>query len=497
MLILWAAGFIEIKENILNKKIIIGGLVVVIALVGGANYYPKISNLLYTANGFSAKNICSGHFISGFSSQSVLDEALKPLDDAFALVDFTVNEQEQAVKADIFGLFSRKAIYNQGIGCTLLAIGQDKTPLKVKLLSFTQLENDKNIPWPEGAGGVNEDVAGIDYNLLTQAISQAFVEPDEKITRRTKAVAVIYKGQLIAEKYAQGVDQNTSLLSWSMAKSITNLQVGLLVKDKKLKISDNANVPIWHSDNGQRNSTQHQQITLDELLRMSSGLEFHELYGGASDAPYMLSIAPSASDFAADKPVIHQPDTFWAYSSGTTNIISAIVKRTISGDFQQYYEYTQNKLFKPLNIKSAQLEVDAQGTFIGSSYIYNTARDWAKLGQLMLQDGVWHNKRILPEGWVKYSTTPTKTDPLNHYGAQFWLNADPESVDKQRTWPSVPADTYSMKGFQGQYVVTIPSKELVVVRFGFSSPGADKGIEKLLSGVIATIDSNEEWGSGK
>jgi CubicO group peptidase (beta-lactamase class C family) len=464
----------------LNKKIILLTLLVVITSTA-VFFYPKVSNMLYTATGFSAKNVCSGHFISGFDVQDIIDEALIPVDSAFSLVSVDLDKINKSVETSVLGLFSRDAIYNVGVGCTLLAIGQENINHKVKPLAFT-LDNEHNpLPWPEGEGEVNEYVDGIDYLKLSAAIHTAFSEPLPEDTRRTKAIAVIYKGQLIAEQYATGVNQNTPLLSWSMAKSITTLQVGLLVNDGLLDIFQPANVPLW------QNEATHNKITLDHLLRMSSGLAFTENYGGASDAPYMLSIAPSAAHYAEDKPLIHEPNTFWAYSSGTSNIIAGIVKRTIGGDFQQYYEYTQNKLFKPLNIKTAQLEPDSAGTFIGSSYIYASARDWAKLGQLMLQDGVWLDKRILPKGWVNYANSATNTDPLNHYGAQFWLNGDPDDKNLKRTWPTVPNDTYSMNGYQGQYVVIIPSKDLVVVRLGFTTPGEDKGIEALLAGVVSSI----------
>ena len=446
-----------------------------------ATFYNKISTMLYTATGFSAKNICSGYFISNFSTQSILEEALIPVDKAFSFVDVNVNDKEQSIETSFYGGFSRKAFYNQGIGCTLLAINQDELAHKVEPLAFTLKPNDEKKAWPIGEGDINTKLSNIDYLALTQALNKSFEEPLATTSRRTKAVVVIYKGQLIAEQYASGVNKNTPLLSWSMAKSVTNLQVGLLVNDGLVDIYQSANVPSW------TNKPDYQQITLDQLLRMSSGLSFAETYGGASDAPYMLSIAPNASEYAENKEITHKPDTFWSYSSGTSNILSGIIKRTIGGDFQQYYQYTQEKLFKPLNIKSAQLEADSSGIFVGSSYVYATARDWAKLGQLMLQDGLWEDQRILPEGWVEYSSSPTKTDPLNNYGAQFWLNGDPKDLTKQRKWPTVPNDAYSMNGYQGQYVVMIPSKDLVIARFGFTTPGADKGIEALLAEVIKAI----------
>lgn len=472
------------------KKVLSITLIIIIILATSFHFF--LASSLYTATGFTAKNICSGHFISGFSGELVVNEGLLPVHKTFSYVDFKIDDKQQLVTTSAFGLYSRKAIYTSGIGCTLLAIGEDT--LSQSITKLPDLKTADSSPWAFNDTRSESASYNINYNKLNQSVAAAFEEPAGAINRRTKAVVVIHQGQLVAEKYSQGVDINTALLSWSMAKSITNIQVGLLVKDGKLDITKTGLVPQWKGRNDR-----HAQITLDQLMRMSSGLEFNEFYGMGSDAALMLSVEPSASEFAAAKPVEHEPDTHWAYSSGTSNIISGIVKRAIGGNFQRYYEYTQRRLFRPLGISSAQLEADARGTFIGSSYMYATAREWAKLGQLFLQDGVWNDQRLLPEGWVKYSTTPSKTDTLNHYGAHWWLNNDPQitqddtpkvNSDKQhkkptqRKWPSVPQDAYFMSGFQGQFVVVIPSKDLVVVRLGYRTPGTDSGIEALLAGVI-------------
>lgn len=459
------------------------GILALILLVSIVITFPTLRNTLYTATGFSAKNICSGHFISGFSGDLVMTQALLPVSNSFTFVDFNIDTDNEQVTTDFFGFFNRKAVYSTGIGCTLLAPNDDGVIHKVVKLADAAEKNQS--PWPNGNGAVNLELA-INYQQLKRSLAQAFKEPDELANRRTKAVVVIHKGQLIAENYAAGVNQHTPLLSWSMAKSITNMQVGLLVKDGLLNINQQALVPQWQEFAGD-----YHKITLDHLLRMSSGLDFSEVYAVGGDAAMMLSVEPGAAEFAADKPIAYQADSHWSYSSGTSNIISGIIKRSIGGNFQRYYEFTQKRLFLPLGIESAQLEADANGTFIGSSYMYATARDWAKLGQLMLQDGIWKGLRILPKGWVKYSITPTKTDPLNHYGAHFWLNRDPDSKNTQRKWPSVPTDAYYMSGFQGQSVIIIPSHELVIVRLGYTTPGADKGIEALIAGVIKSLQKKE------
>jgi len=460
------------------KKVLI--LVLLLLLGAGFYIYPSLSSTLNIATGFTAKNICSGYFISGFNPLSIAKEALQPIDDAFKHVSFDVDKSNKAVTADIIGLFERRAIYRDGLGCTLLAVGQDALNTEITPLEFTKPSTHE--PWPLGLAAIEQADKAIDYKRLDEAINNAFSEPELSGKRHVKAVAIIHKGQLIAERYAEGVTMNTPLLSWSMAKSITALQVGILAKTGKLDLAAPANVPLWQSNNDPR-----AEITLDQLMRMSSGLKFNETYGINTDVSQMLSIERDAGSFAADKPLEFSPDNHWSYSSGTTNIISAIIKRSIDGSFQDYYEHLQQQLLHPLGIFSGIQETDGGDTFIGSSYFYATARDWAKLGQLMLQNGNWDGKQLLPIDWTQYSITPTKTTRLNQYGAQFWLNRDPDSNETKRKWPSVPEDVYYMGGYQGQYVVVVPSKQLVIVRFGFTSPGTNRGVEQLISDTIDVL----------
>jgi CubicO group peptidase (beta-lactamase class C family) len=460
------------------KKIIIAILLVTFG--AGFYYYSAISSTLNIATGFAAKNICSGHFISKFEVNKLAEEALKPISPAFYVVSFGVDDELMQVNTSIAGLFQRKAIYREGTGCTLLAIGQKTLDTKITPLEFAQLSQTAH--WPLGDGAIAKNEDSIDYTLIDQAIDKAFAETESVGKRYTKAVGIVYKGKLIAERYAEDVNKNTPLLSWSMAKSITSLQVALLVKAGKLELLDKAEVPQWQGTNDPRAS-----ITLDQLMRMSSGLAFNETYGINTDVSRMLSTEANAAEYAASKPLEYDPDTHWSYSSGTSNIISGIIKRAIEGDFQQYYEYTQQALFKPLGIQSAIFETDASDTFIGSSYFYATARDWAKLGQLLLQNGQWNNQQIIPENWVAYSSTATKTSTLNKYGAQFWLNRSPDTKGQSSIWPTAPQDAYYMGGYQGQYVIIIPSEDLVIVRFGFSQSGTNRGMEELINNTIAAL----------
>ncbi len=456
----------------MKKKLILSFVVVLLAALIYAGIY--LSSAINAGSGFAAKNICSGHFLSGMPGQQVVDEALVTAASVLSNVSFEIDEVNHLVDARLFGMFQRRAVFSEGTGCTLLKAGREQ--LNRHLVKSEVKDPDVSLPWPLGWAPAPHAPD------LMPVLEQAFTETDALHPRQTKAVVVIHKGQLVAEKYAPDVDAYTPLPGWSMTKSVTNLLIGALMNDGRLSLSREAPVPAWQETLGDPRIA----ITVDQLLRMSSGLKFEEEYALYSDVTRMLSVEADAAGFAASKPLVAEPGTVWSYSSGTSNILSGVIRWTVGGYLQEYYDFTQNSLFLPLGIHTASLETDNNGTFIGSSYMYASARDWARLGQLCLQDGQWQGVRLLPEGWIDYSTTPTPTNPRNNYGAHFWLNADPEDINQSRTWPSLPADAYSMNGFQGQRVIIIPSRELVVVRLGFSG-GPDRGIEKLVSGLIEIL----------
>ncbi len=454
-----------------KSLILIFALVLLVAMVYMGTY---LSTVLSAASGFSAKNICSGYFLSNMPGQQIVEEVLVPAATVLSNVDFEIDTPNHKVDAQIFGLSPRRAIFTEGTGCTLLRPGRDEMDRQLRVADPGN--PDPKLPWPEGLAPAPVDPG------LQPLLEAAFTESDPEYALNTKAIAVIHKGELVAEKYATGVDARTPLPGWSMAKSVINLLVGVLVRDGKLSLTQTASVPLWHEEIADPRG----DITVDQLLRMSSGLEFNETYSMYSDVIRMLTVEADAAGFAAAKPLVAEPGSLWSYSSGTSNILSGIIRRSVGGYLQEYYDFTQHRLFLPLGIHTATLETDNNGTFIGSSYMYASARDWAKLGQLCLQDGVWNGTRLLPEGWMGYSTTPTPNNPLHNYGAHFWLNADPENRQLQRTWPSLPADAYSMNGFQGQRVIIIPSKDMVVVRLGFSG-GPNRDIESLTAGLIKVL----------
>jgi len=459
------------------KKIALG--LAAIVFVGLAYAYFAYGSVARAGSGYAAKNLCSGYYLSGFSPEDVQGQALRGASELLTQVSYSVDEDRRRVTTSLFGLFERHAVYTPGVGCTLVPDGEDELTMPVNTLPA--LEVSAELAWPLGTAAPEASGA------LDAILDAAFEEIDPELPRDTKAVVVVHQGNLVAEKYAEGVKTDTPLIGWSMTKSVTALTVGLLVKDGVLDIEAPAPVPQWQVEPGDPRAA----ITLDQLLRMSSGLKFEETYTAATDVTRMLSLETDTAAFAASMPLDGPPDSIWSYSSGTTNIISGIVKRSLGDTLQGAYAYSQERLFRPLDIRTATIEPDSSGNFIGSSYMYASARDWARLGQFMLQDGAWEGEQLLPEGWVDYLITPTPATNANLYGAQVWLNRDPDDPDEQRQFPSLPEDAYYMGGYQGQIVLVIPSEELVITRFGFT-PGGNDGVEEMAAAIVAELAAGKE-----
>ncbi len=283
----------------------------------------------------------------------------------------------------------------------------------------------------------------IDTIKLIAAINNAFVNPAGK-EKLTAAVVVVYKGQIVGEKYwiKKGITQDTRLWGWSMNKSIMNALVGIMVRQGKLGINALAPVREWLSDN-------RRSITMNNLMHMSSGLKWDEDYGTAGNTTNMLFREPDCYKSAIRAPLRYKPGTKWSYSSGTANIISGIIRNTIHND-KEYYAFPYRELFLKTGMASMILETDAAGNFVGSSFGYATARDWARFGLLYYNNGVSQGDTILPKGWVNYTRTPAPASK-GKFGALFWLN-------NTHLLPDAPEDTYSCQGHRGQMIFIIPSR---------------------------------------
>jgi CubicO group peptidase (beta-lactamase class C family) len=317
-------------------------------------------------------------------------------------------------------------------------------------------------PWPTTEWPTGELPAGVAKPTLAKLLADAFLEASSEALGETHAVVIIQGGKLILERYADGYGPDATYPSWSMAKSMTQALAGMLVMDGKLDIHAPADVPEWSAPGDPRGA-----LTLDLLLRMSSGLAFIEDYSqdNPSDVIAMLfgEGEKDVAHFAADMPLAHEPGTFWSYSSGTTNIVSRCLSRAAGAYGPEFEAFMRERLFGPLGMTSAGPKFDEAGTFIGSSYCFCTARDFARFGLLYLRDGTWDGKRLLPEGWVDYARTETPRQPgLDDlpYGAHWWLNI-------------AGSGSFSANGYMGQFTVVVPELDLILVRHGASEAMKD------------------------
>ena len=293
---------------------------------------------------------------------------------------------------------------------------------------------------------------------------------------RTDAVLVQRAGTVLLERYGEGVDAGTTLRSWSMAKSMLHAAVGMLIEDGALELDAPAPVAAWADPADPRHA-----ITLRHLLTMRPGLEWSEVYlpEVGSDVVEMLfgielGPQPDVAAFAAAKPLVAGPGTTFCYSSGTSNIVSAIVRDAV-GSGAEYQAWLRARLFDPLGMSSADPKFDEVGTWIASSYCFCTARDFASFGQLYLDDGVRDGRRLLTSDWVATARTETGRDEAGHAHTAHWWR-----------YPDERWDAFHCSGFEGQYVVVVPALDLVVVRLGQTTDERDT-VEQELSRLIESF----------
>jgi len=445
---------------------------------------------LQVGAGFTARVLCSLVFNSGMDPDRAFDDYVAPkLGPAYRLASFEIDYDARSVVG--YGLnHEALAIHRDGVGCTLVA---DANEAELRAAILPARAEGETAPgpdegaWPRGNAGPARLANALAAEEIEAAILEAFDEPNPGgPLRLTTAVAVAHRGQLIAERYAPGFVAETPLISWSMAKSVVATLIAIASHEGRFEIDGPAPVPEWQEPGDPRG-----EITVDELLRMSSGLEFDEYYGAINDVSVMLFTRRDAGAFGAGKPLAHPRDEVWAYSSGTSNILARVLRMELGDDLAALVRWSRSALFDRIGMRTAFFEPDASGSFIGSSFVFASARDWTRFGQLHLQDGIWEGERILPEGWVDYVRTPTPAADRGRYGAHWWLNAGTPARPEDRDWPSLPREVYAARGMSGQYVVVVPSAELVVVRLGLAQAEGDAlhGIERLVKRILDAVDS--------
>lgn len=299
----------------------------------------------------------------------------------------------------------------------------------------------------------------IDIAKIDAAVDAAF----ETREAMTAAVVVTWKGQLIAERYGHGVTPKTPLESWSMGKSLIATLMGLLIKDGVYKLDQPAPIPEWQGPGDKR-----KEIRIADILRMSSGIRIkapqdpdYDPSGSYPDHVYLYTGGINSFQYSATRPQQWPPNTIGRYHNCDPSLISYLVRLAVEKRGEQYHSFPQRRLFDKIGIQTMVLETDPFGNFLTQGYELASARDWARLGNLYLQDGVWRGARVLPEGWSKFVSTIApawEADGRPIYGGFFWVNGT-------STFP-VPKEAYYMSGAGGQTTLIIPSHDMVVVRMG-------------------------------
>ncbi|MHA2428904.1 MAG: serine hydrolase domain-containing protein, partial [Candidatus Hermodarchaeia archaeon] len=356
-------------------------------------------------------------------------------------------------------------------------------PLDSKQIFFEPKKVENNLPdpnnqeWPMGDVLKNEEILSkIDENKLQRAVKTVFSDPEAYTT----AFVAVHKGQIIAEQYSLGMDKDAQRESWSMGKSITATLIGILIEEGRFELYDPAPVPLWHLKNNDPRS----KIRIADLLRMSSGLKF----SGATDPPsswgneipdheYVYSGSIDVFKFSINRPLEYEPNTVGRYRNCDPLTLGYLVKRTASERGEDYLTWPQKYLFNKIGIRKQVLETDPYGNFIMTGFDYGTPRNWARLGLLYLQKGVWMDNRILPEDFVDFVSSPAPAWENPVYGGQFWVNGTGR-------W-NLPKNAFFMAGVGGQWVIIDPEHELVIVRMGHRRGG--KIGEKMLNNALPTL----------
>lgn len=422
---------------------------IVLAAVGG---YWYVRPLLLTGTGYAAHNDCAVRQIAGRQDPQT-DLPPNPL-----VPYLRSASHERASTTTVLGLLSSQtAWYVDGFGCVVA----DERPGFVPSGAVSAQPNPfTQMPTPTMDGQV------------AAAVGQAFgddLSPAERDRLGTRAVLVVRDGRIIGERYADGFTADTPQLGWSMAKSVTNLLTGRLVHEGRIGLQDTGLRPEWTDGRS--------AISVDQLIRMTSGLRWDETYDLGTPITEMLYLHPDMAGYAASQPLAHDPGSYQQYSSGSTNILCSVLAERVGAQ-----DFPREWLFEPLGLSSAVWEPDGSGNPVCSSYLWATPRDWATIGQFALQDGTWNGNQLLPAGWMTQSTTaeavPTD-DP--GYAAGWRSNSLPDGTLAD---PALPPDTYWASGHDGQRLYVVPSARLVVVRLGFSPQADDLRVSALLADLL-------------
>jgi CubicO group peptidase (beta-lactamase class C family) len=442
------------------------------------------------ATGFLANTLCSETFVSGLDPRRDLAETTEAMPGVGLItwaMDYQVDRQRKDVSVTLFGLGRSHAVYREGLGCTL---DHDAALADVALPPV----QPQAALLPEIAG---PGIVAPQSPQLAAALDRAFAEPAEPPFRHTRAVVVMKDGRIVAERYADGIGTETPLLGFSATKSVISALIGILVRDGKLTVDRPVPIAAWQDPHDPRHA-----ITVDQLLRHTAGLAL----GSSLQASLMSALEPvnrmkyvesDMASYAESIPLETPPGAAWNYHDGNYVILAQLIRNATGGHAADVMRFAHRELFDPLGMRNVVLEFDAAGTPKGSGEMLASARDWARFGQLYLDDGVAGGKRILPEGWVKYAASPTPHAWVG-YGAGFWTNLGDSYGARYRVDHGWPRDAFLAKGTIGQYVIVVPSQRLVIVRLGRSPnmPLEADGVFDLVRDVVTATSHQAKLARG-
>ena len=463
----------------MTRRKIILVLTATTALAALAATAVRARDVPKVATGFLANVLCSETFISGLDPEKNVAETLAAMPGTGLIswaMKYHVDRVRKDVTVSLLGLGRSHAVYRGELGCFLdhgEAVAFAPPPA----------EKPRAPLQPEIDG---PSVVAPQSEALAAALDRAFVEPASPPFKRTRAIVVVKDGRVIAERYADGIYIDTSLLGFSATKSVISALAGILVRQGKLKLDQPAPVAAWQNPDDPRHA-----ITVDQLLRHTAGLalgsSLHASLGAAFEpVNQMKFMETDMAAFAEAAPLETSPGSAFNYHDGNYLILSKLILDATGGKVADVLRFARTELFAPLGMRNVTIEFDGAGTPEGSSQMLASARDWARFGELYLNDGIAGGKRILPEGFVRYSASPTP-NALVGYGAGFWTNLGDSFGAHYRIEHGWPRDAFFAKGSIGQYVIVIPSERLVIARFGRTAnwPLAADGVSQLVADVVA------------
>ncbi len=460
------------------RRLALALLLLVAAGMVAAGLVYRPGTAARVATGLVSHTLCSETFVAGLDPEQTFAETVRTMPGIRRLAPwlrYEVDRTKREVRTTLGGHFERRAAYHEGMGCSLVYPGSVDTVTPPAPPTTTYARSlDADIAGPM----VIEPASG----PLRAALDRAFAEPAGGPPRGTKAVVVVHDGGVVAERYAPGYGTDTPMLSWSMNKSVVNALIGVLVRQGRLAVGAPAPVSAWRDPADPRRA-----ITVEHLMRMTSGLALDEANSGFDPSSRMIYTEPDMAGFAVAAALTAPPGTRYHYSSPSTLILSRIIRDAVGGRAEDVIRFAERELFTPLGMRGMTLEFDATGTQVGSTYMYATARDWARFGLLYASDGVVNGRRILPEGWVDYSASPT-AGSRDGYGAGFFTDRGDSEFGQRRVRGGMPLDSFFASGTQGQRIVIAPAHRLVVVRLGRSQDWETFDIRGLIR-LVADVDA--------